>query len=282
VLYRVKVKNPNAFTVPLVKIFDKLPLGFKLIAGTSTLQQGTAAATLLADTTVAGFPGPALTFSAGNLAANSELVVTYRVRVGIGADKGTGVNTAQATDGSGTIKSLVARAVVRVKRGVFTTDACVFGKVYVGCDPDGRSKGEPGIPGVRLYLEDGANITTDENGQYSICGLRPITHVLKIDPTSAPRGARFGTTSSRNAGDGDSLFLDLKNGELHRADFRETSCLPGVLEQVQMRRRSGVFYEPGTKGASNGAQFNSDQHKPGSVPISDGAHRGGVTTGGSK
>jgi large repetitive protein len=282
VLYRIKLKNPNTFSVPLIKIFDRLPLGFKLIGGTSTLQQGAATAVPLADNTIAGFPGSALTFAAGNLAANSELVVTYRVRVGVGADKGTGVNTAQATDGSGTIKSLVARAVVRVKRGVFTTEACVFGKVYVGCDPDVRSKGEPGIPGVRLYLEDGTNITTDENGQYSICGLRPITHVLKIDPASTPRGARFGITSSRNAGDGDSLFLDLKNGELHRADFRETSCLPSVLEQVQMRRRSGVFYEPGAKGESNAAQFNSNQHKPGSVPISDGAHRDGVTKGVSK
>jgi uncharacterized repeat protein (TIGR01451 family) len=282
VLYRVKVKNPNAFTVPLVKIFDKLPLGFKLIAGTSTLQQGTATASPLADTTILGFPGPALTFSAGNLAANTELVVTYRVRVGIGADKGTGVNTAQATDGSGTIKSLVARAVVRVKSGVFTTDACVFGKVYVGCDPEVRSKGEPGIPGVRLYLEDGTNITTDENGQYSICGLRPITHVLKIDPASTPRGASFGITSSRNAGDGDSLFLDLKSGELHRADFRETSCLPGVLEQVQIRRQSGAFYEPRTNDGTKGTQFDSDRHKPSNMPTSDGANRDGVTTGESK
>jgi uncharacterized repeat protein (TIGR01451 family) len=238
VLYRIKVKNPNTFAVPLVKIYDKLPLGFKLIAGTSTLQQGTASASAIANSAITGFPGPSLVFATGNLAANSELMVTYRVRVGIGADKGTGVNTAQATDGAGTIKSLVARAVVRVTGGVFTTEACVFGKVYVGCDPDKRTKGEPGIPGVRLYLEDGTNITTDSNGQYSICGLRPITHVLKIDPSSVPMGARFGITSNRNVGDGDSLFLDLKNGELHRADFREESCAPDVLQQVQIRRNA--------------------------------------------
>jgi large repetitive protein len=249
VLYRIKVKNPNAFMVPLVKIFDKLPLGFKLIAGSSTMQQGTATVAPIVDRSIVGFPGSALTFATGNLAANSELVVTYRVRVGIGADKGTGVNTAQATDGAGTIKSLVARAVVRVTGGVFTTEACVFGKVYVGCDPDKRTKGEPGIPGVRLYLENGTNITTDSNGQYSICGLRPITHVLKIDPSSVPMGARFGITSSRNVGDADSLFLDLKNGELHRADFRENSCLPEVLEQVQIRRNAhgGGVTEGGRK-----------------------------------
>ena len=284
VLYRIKVRNPNTFIIPLVKIADKLPLGFKLIAGTTTLQQGTATAIAIADRAIAGFPGAALTFATGNLAANSELVLTYRVRLGVGADKGTGINTAQASDGAGTIKSLVARAVVRVTAGVFAADACVFGKVFVDCRSDKNATMMPGIPGVRMYLEDGSNITTDENGQYSLCGLKPITHVLKIDATSVPKGARFGITSSRNAGDGDSLFLDLKNGELHRADFREQSCSPQVLEQVEIRRRSGLAYEAGTEGGqveSKAVQFSSDQPKPGK-PNANGVNRDGAAVGGSK
>ena len=285
VLYRIRVKNPNAFLVPLVKIVDKLPLGFKVIPGTSTLQQGTSTAVAMADSTIIGFPGPVLTFATASMAANSELVVTYRVRVGVGADKGTGVNTAQASDGAGTIKSLVARAAVRVTAGVFTTDACVFGKVYMHCNPDVQDKGVPGIPGVRLYLENGTSITTDENGQYSLCGLRPITHVLKIDSNTAPLGAIFGITSSRNAGDGDSLFLDLKNGELHRADFREQTCSPSVVEQVQARRRTGlggVQSTDGVKSDSIGVQFNSDEHKPGRMPGFIGVQRSGATTVESK
>lgn len=280
VLYRVKVRNPNAFNVPLVKIVDKLPLGFKLIAGTTTLQQGTATAVAIKDSAIIGFPGSALTFSVGSMAANSELIVTYRVRLGVGADKGTGINTAQASDGAGTIQSLVARAAVRVTGGVFTTDACVLGKVYVDCTKQPmQNKGDPGIPGVRMYLEDGTNVTTDENGQYSICGLRPITHVLKLDPTTVPKGARFGITSSRNVGDGDSLFLDLKNGELHRADFREESCSPEVVRQVQMRRATGASHEPAPQDAAKepkGIQFNSEQHKPSGVPSTGGASRDGA------
>ena len=285
VLYRIRVKNPNAFLVPLVKIVDKLPLGFKVIPGTSTLQLGTSTAVAMADNTIVGFPGPVLTFASASMAANSELVVTYRVRVGIGADKGTGVNTAQASDGAGTIKSLVARAAVRVTAGVFTTDACVFGKVYMYCNPDIKDKGVSGIPGVRMYLEDGTNITTDENGQYSLCGLRPITHVLKIDSNTAPLGASFGVTSSRNAGVGDSLFLDLKNGELHRADFREQTCSLSVIEQVQARRRTGldgVQSADDVKSEPKGVQFNSDEHKPGRVPGFIGVQRSGASTGESK
>jgi uncharacterized repeat protein (TIGR01451 family) len=280
VLYRIKVKNPNAFTVPLVKIVDKLPLGFKLIAGTTTLQQGTATAVAIKDSAIVGFPGSALTFPVGSMAANSELIVAYRVRLGVGSDKGTGINTAQASDGAGTIKSLVARAVVRVTGGVFTSDACVFGKVYVDCTKAAmQSKGDPGIPGVRMYLEDGTNITTDENGQYSICGVRPITHVLKLDPITLPKGARFGITSSRNVGDGDSLFLDLKNGELHRADFREESCTPDILRQVQTRRTTGALHEPSTQDVakeSKGVHFNSEQHKPNGLPTMGGTSRDGA------
>jgi large repetitive protein len=279
VLYRIKVKNPNTFMVPQVKIVDKLPLGFKLIAGTTTLQQGTATTTRLADSTIAGFPGSALTFAAGNLAANSELVVTYRVRLGVGSDKGTGINTAQASDGAGTIKSLIARATVRITGGVFAAEACVIGKVYVACDTGLKTSYQLGIPGVRMYLEDGTNITTDENGQYSICGVRPITHVLKLDPITVPKGARFGITSSRNVGDGDSLFLDLKNGELHRADFREESCTPDILRQVQMRRTTGALHEPSTQNeanASKGVHFNSEQHKPNGLPTIGGTSRDGA------
>ena len=60
-----------------------------------------------------------------------------------------------------------------------------------------------------------------------------------VDQTTLPRGSRLTTTSSRNAGDAGSLFLDLKNGELHRADVVEGSCSNRVLEQVKARRARG-------------------------------------------
>jgi hypothetical protein len=50
--------------------------------------------------------------------------------------------------------------------------------------------------------------------------------------------------SSRNAGDGDSLFVDLRDGELHRADFAEGSCTNKVMEDVQLRRKHGPVLAP--------------------------------------
>ncbi len=166
------------------------------------------------------------------------------MRIGVGADRGDGTNRAQARGGSG-IASTVASARVLVSGGVFSTNACVLGKVYVDCNGNRvQDAGEPGIPGVRLYFEDGTNLTTDENGNYSICGLRPVTHALKVDPASLPSGSRLVTLSSRNAGNGDSLFVDLKDGELHRADFAEGSCTNKVMEQVTLRRAHGAVLAP--------------------------------------
>ena len=52
------------------------------------------------------------------------------------------------------------------------------------------------------------------------------------------------TTGSRNVGDPDSLFVDLRNGELHRADFRIASCTTDVRNQVFGRRPAGEVVAP--------------------------------------
>jgi hypothetical protein len=103
---------------------------------------------------------------------------------------------------------------------------------------------ELGVPGVRLWLQDGTSFVTDSEGKYSYCGLPPRLHVLKVDATTLPRGAVLTTSSNRNAGDAHSLFLDLKRGELHRGDFVIGSCTNAVLGQVKARRTQGEVGAP--------------------------------------
>jgi len=129
---------------------------------------------------------------------------------------------------------------VVVTGGVFTTDACLLGKVFVDCNNNHiQDKEELGIPGVRLYFSDGHFVVTDSEGKYNRCGILPRSHVLSVDPSTLPTGSRLTTSSNRNLGDADSLFLDMKNGELHRGDFIEGSCTNPVLEQVKARRSQG-------------------------------------------
>jgi hypothetical protein len=189
------------------------------------------------------------------LATGSTSTLTYRIRVGVGSQQGTGINTARAHGcgfvsgclDTGSLQALPhgvesneGQYKVEVTGGVFTDEACLLGKVFVDCNNNHIQDAEElGIPGVRLYLENGQFMVTDSEGKYSRCGLAPRSHVLTADPSTLPRGSILTTTSNRNLGDANSLFIDLKNGELHRGDFAEGSCSNLVLEQVKARRSQG-------------------------------------------
>ncbi len=242
VQFRLRLRNTGTNTVADVRLSDSLPLGFRLIPGTVQVALEPGAAQKAPDPQ--GSPGPQLTFSLGNLAAGAVLDLYYQARIGVGADRGDGINRAQA-EGVGSKSGLATAQVVVSAGGAFDVHACVVGKIFVDCNGNRlQDAGEPGIPGVRLYFEDGTSLTSDENGNYSLCGLNPLTHVLKVDGTTLPAGSRLVVLSSRNAGDGNSLFVDLRDGELHRADFAEGSCTNKVMEDVRRRRTLPAILAP--------------------------------------
>jgi len=233
-----------------------LPPGFTFIRGTVQIN-GVSAPNPM------GGLGPVLGFNLGSLrgigvatgTAPQLIKLQYRVRVGVGAAQGNGINTARAigcSQAAGcldpatlqpitlSVQSNQGQYKVEVSGGVFTDEACVLGKIFVDCNNNHVQEPEElGIPGVRLYFEDGYYMVSDVEGKYSRCGIAPRSHVLTADPSTLPKGARLTTSSNRNLGDANSLFIDLKNGELHRADFIEGSCSNLVLEQVKARRTQG-------------------------------------------
>jgi uncharacterized repeat protein (TIGR01451 family) len=241
VQYTIRIRNTTAGLIAAVKLNDLLPAGFRYILGTARLG-GVAIAN------PAGGVGRELTFDIGMINGQTTAELTYFVRLGVGSQQGDGVN--QATAKAPAIPdSNTARFKVTVQGGVFSNEGCIIGKVYVDCDGNAvqNSSGgsrELGIPGVRLVMLDGTYILTDSEGKYSICGVKPQTHVIKVDRTTLPKGSRLVPSSNRNAGVGDSLFVDLKGGELARADFIEGSCSPEVLDQVKARRAQGGVSSP--------------------------------------
>ncbi|CAN5397540.1 hypothetical protein BH10PSE17_BH10PSE17_10120 [soil metagenome] len=256
--YTILIRNATPVVRATVFVEDHLPAGFRLIAGTARISRG-AGASQLAEPS--GAPGPNLVFAAGPLGANAEMTLTYRVRVGVGSQQGDGINRAHArVSASGDCRaapsscSNESRWKVRVTGGVFTSEACVAGKIFVDCNGNQiQDPEELGIPGVRLYLQNGTYLISDSEGKYSYCGLDPKLHVLKVDPSTLPRGSRLVTSSNRNAGDAGSIFLDLKNGELNRADFIEGSCSNPVMEQVKARRTQGEVGGPENEQGKAGA-----------------------------
>jgi uncharacterized repeat protein (TIGR01451 family) len=230
--YQLTVRSTRIKGAAIVN--DKLPLGFTLISNSVRVSSDSG---FTAASNPAGAPGPNLAFSINIPAKNRDVVIEYKVRVGMGADRGDGINQAQATMRSNKLQSLVAKAKVKVTGGVFTREACIVGKVYADCNGNNlQDVGEPGIPNIKLYLENGTGITTDENGQYSICGVRAITHVLKIDATTLPVDSKLAVTSNRNVGDPNTIFVDVIAGELHNADFRIEGCTPAFIKSLESKK----------------------------------------------
>ena len=249
ILYTVRLRNTSASTVDQVVLQDLPPLGFRYIPGTVRLNRGAGTVTVAEPTAVSGRQ---LNFEIGTIAAGATAELTYYMRVGVGAQQGDGVNNATAVfpgPGGTPVKSNTAQFRVNVQGGVFTSKGCVIGKVYVDCDgnhvqnPDGGPN-EVGIPGVRLVTLDGSYVITDVEGKYSLCGLSAQTHVFKIDRSTLPAGSRMVPSSNRNAGVGDSIIVDMRGGELARADFIEGSCSREVNEQVRIRRERGAVLVP--------------------------------------
>lgn len=230
--YTVRIGNNtgNALSRADVLATDELPAGFAYVPG-STRLEGRA----MADPAV---QGSRLVFNVGRMDRGAEVALTYRVRVGAGAVQGDATNRVQASytaNGQAT-RSNTAAVKVRVSGGVFGDKGFILGKVFLDCDANGvQDRGEPGVAGVRMVLEDGTFAITDGEGKYSFYGISNRTHVVKADRTTLLRGGRLAPISQRHLGDGGSRIVDLKSGEMHRADFAFAGCEAGLREQAQQR-----------------------------------------------
>jgi large repetitive protein len=235
VLYTVRVRNSSKSTFPQVQVIDQFPFGFKYVPGSVRLD-GVA----IAEPTKEGVN--ALKFTGlGDLLTDASKALTYLAILAPGAQQSDGINRAYARSATSVSNTAVAK--VTVTGGVFSTRGIVLGKIYVDCNKNHvQDPEELGIPGVRFYMQNGSYVVTDSEGKFSFVGLPPRTHVIKVDRTTLPKDARMAAISNRNAMDGQSRFIDLKNGELHRADFAEFGCSPSVIAEVKSRRTKGEVF----------------------------------------
>ncbi len=225
--YTITISSEAVNNVDSIMVEDTLPFGFEYQLGSARLGGE-------AFEDPAGGSGPTLLFNIGTLEPLESVDLTYKVYVGPGAERGDGTNVAVSSSEEGVIvrQSLPSKVKVEVEGGVFSTDAFIVGKVFADCNLNNvQDTGEKGVPGVRLYLETGSYVVTDEHGKYTFYGISPNKHVLKLDNTTLPRGSRLGVLDNRHANDPSSRFVDLKNGELHRADFAICNCEEGTIEE---------------------------------------------------
>ena len=244
--YQVTIRNVAGVVVNDVTLADGLPRGFTFVLGSARRQNAATAngtpaiATALPDPRIENVR--ALTFNIGTLAAGESAIITYRTLIGPGTQTGKARNSARATGASAfdSFTSNTASADVLIRGGVFTTRGVLMGRVFVDLDNDGNfDRNELGVPGARIFLEDGTYAVTDRDGQWTIYGVLPLTHVVKIDRSTLPIGATLKPLTVNYAGRGDSVFADLKNSELQRVNFALDNASDALVADVRARINKG-------------------------------------------
>src|SRR5215204_1486230 len=199
VTYRVELHNATPAALDDTMVRDQLPPSFHYAEGTALLEAPPAPARSVEPEIASD---ELLLFRLGRVEAGARAVLTYRTRVGANAREGEQFNTASAAgmlSNGERVSTPRARASVRVRRGLFSSQQVLLGRVYADANLNGRfDKDERGLPGVRLYLNNGQSVITDSEGLYNFPVLNEGAQVLSLDPVTLPPGYTLVETGRRD------------------------------------------------------------------------------------
>ena len=182
--YTITFGNQSHAGLGSVKIVDVMPPGLVYATGTAKFD-GAALEPVVT--------GSTLTWTRSSLAAGENHTITYYAVVYPSVAANTSLdNTVSVTasvPATRATTSASSTATVQVVSGAFTDRGVITGRVFVDAQKTGHFKrGDKGVANVRVYLEDGSAVTTDDQGRFSIPGVRPGMHVLRLDATTLPAG----------------------------------------------------------------------------------------------
>jgi len=235
--YSISVQNTTVAIINGVFVDDRLPLGFRYRTGSLRID-GLAAA----DPSISA-DGRDLQILLGDIAPTAIVNVSYVVEVGVGTPTGDAVNEAVAQDAGGLVSNL-AQSRVEVEELFMRDHNILLGRVTVG-ECDAETSEIEGAAGVRIYMEDGRYVVTDEKGRFHFEGVHPGSHVVQLDEDSLPEKYEpiICNEYSQFSGRGYSRFVDLQGGTLWRTDFHlalkpvETSDVSLQLKAELDKRR---------------------------------------------
>lgn len=207
----------SAPPLPEVAVFDRLPGPFRFVPGSFRVDGDPR---LDPETSP---DGSTLRFPLGPLAPGESRVVSLAARVAAGAREEDLVNRAHAagvTPAGASVVSPEATAGVRIVPGPFRQEGHLVGRVFLDEDGNGLpGESEPGVPGVWVSLENGRGAVTDVTGRWSLVGVRPGLHVLRMDPATLPESLTPIAAGAEWASNRSTRFVELRAATLAVTDF---------------------------------------------------------------
>lgn len=167
--------------------------------------------------------GNLLRWDLGRMEPGERREIVFRARVKAGQEWGRLVCSAGVsgvTDYGERASDGPAITSVQIVEGVFTRRGIILGTVFEDLDGNGiRDRGEEGVRGVSVFIEDGTYAVTDSAGLYSIPGVLEGTHVVRMDPTTFPDSFVSGKPAYFGLGVPGELLIDMAPSGNRRADF---------------------------------------------------------------
>ena len=223
--FTILATNNVARTVGPVTITDTIPVGFRFVTGSASID-GVAATPEVA--------GRNVIFRDINLGPNAKVQIRLQMLALSTAGPGRHVNRAVASDARGALLAPEATAWVEIVAEPVFDCGEIVGKVFDDLNGNGyQDDGEPGLPGVRVVTVRGLLITTDEHGRFHVaCADMPdkrigSNFVLKLDVRTLPSGYRLTTENPHSvrltAGKMTKLNFGAQIGHVVRLDLQDAA-----------------------------------------------------------
>jgi len=188
VTYTITIQNTTTDTVSNVRIVDQASPVLAYVPGTARLDGNVIADPL---------PGPPIVFDIGDVAALADgngngvadpgeggyHTLSYSMIVGAGARIGSYGNRAVAIDvcDACTISQPVSVDLEITADPIFDLGT-IIGKVFDDLDGNGwQDRGEPGISGAMVALDNGSYVLTDTYGRYHFPAVKPGQRMVKLN-----------------------------------------------------------------------------------------------------
>jgi uncharacterized repeat protein (TIGR01451 family) len=245
--FEIKMTNVDS-NITNIQLVDTLPVGLSYIKGSLKINNEIYSNVAISD------DGQRITINFPTLAPLELVDISYVSQVSATAS-GRVTNVAEIAHPI--LKSNIATASLIIRDDLMREKAQVFGRVILD-DCDGNLEAE-GLSGIRLIMEDGRYVVTDQEGQWHFEGIKAGTHVIQLDVATLPPYLELATCDNEffHAGQSYSQFIDVQPGTLWRADFHVQPKKPengdvlqtllNELVPLTEEERNGTYASPVNK-----------------------------------